>query len=139
MDRSPSWVIDSALARSSRPGYPLKDVGPEEVDRWLDKVRCMGVKSIICLLADEELAYYRMLPDGLLGTYQRAGFEVSYIPITDPAHDPVGQQELEENLERIFMEFQRLPKPVLVHCSAGVDRTGRVVQYIQKRLQIGES
>ena len=36
-------------------------------------------------------------------------------------------------LERIAQAYATLPKPALVHCSAGVDRTGRALEYLKQR------
>ena len=129
------WEIENILARSARPGYSGErgaDVPQSEVDAWLSEVKSLGIQSIICLLADDQLRFYRGLPGGLLSYYREAGFNVAHVPEQDHQWPPLS----DANLNVVWNAFQMLPKPILVHCSAGMDRTGEAVKEIQRRLKV---
>jgi len=130
----PEWVIPGVLAKSARPGRELgRDlkVPKSVVDNWIEKVKTMGIKSIICLLEEEQMEYfYEDLPGGLLSYYQENGLEVAHVSLPDPEKDPRSWEMLEKSLEKAWQVFQSLPKPVLVHCSAGKNRSEKVTKFI---------
>ena len=107
------------------PPWPEHTVGEGVIESWVDEAREFGIASIICLIGGDQLwLYRRVAPEGLVERYRSAGFDVCHIPTADQQTHPFTVDEYEHAWE----SFQRLPKPVLVHCSAGMDRTGRVVQ-----------
>jgi protein tyrosine phosphatase (PTP) superfamily phosphohydrolase (DUF442 family) len=122
------WVLKNVLARSCRPGYPSESVPAGVVEQvvngWMEK----GVCSVICLLSDEQLAFYPSIPGGLIGYYQTRGLQVKNIQVKDYKDPPLDTDEL----LAVAQAFDVLPKPVLVHCSAGMDRTGAAVRYLMR-------
>jgi hypothetical protein len=132
----PNWVLEGLLATSPRPGYrPGAETAVPEgvVEEWLLEAEEFGVASIICLIGDDQLWLYRKsVPEGLVTRYRQAGFAVAHIPTLDQQTHPFTADQY----DLAWAHFQRLPKPVLVHCSAGMDRTGRIVRHIIERLGV---
>jgi len=106
-----------------------------EVDAWLAEIREMGIESIICLLSSDQLPFYDQVPGGLVDFYRAAGFTVEHIPAQDSQRPPLTT----DHLRQVWSAYQALPKPVLVHCSAGRDRTGLAIGHIQTQLERASS
>ncbi len=130
----PAWVVKNALARGGRPGYSGergRSVRQDEVDAWVSETRAFGIKSIICLLGPDQLQLYDQLPVDLVSYYRQAGFEVEHVPVRDRQHPALSSKDLAD----VWTAYGKLTKPVMVHCSAGIDRTGMAVEHIQRELR----
>jgi len=67
----------------------------------------------------------------LLSYYRAKGFAVGYVPVRDHRRPPLDDKQLDD----VWQAYQKLPKAVLVHCSAGCDRTGPAVEHIIAKLR----
>jgi hypothetical protein len=142
------WVIAGKLACAHRPlrhhpnfGGSGKDLPPAargQVFAWARRLRDSGIKGIISLMHPKELRHYEAVDLGatdLIAFYEKEGFRVCHIPWEDPAHRlPSQRLSFQEELARVRVEsltaFDKLPKPVLLHCSAGIDRSAPVAAFI---------
>ena len=102
------------------------------VESWVDRILGASFRSIISLLEEAQLDrhYVRGGPDlhpgGLLGYYRHRGLEVASIPCTDY------QRPSDDNMREALAAFRRLPQPVLLHCSGGIDRSSPVAAYLSE-------
>lgn len=72
------------------------------------------------------------MTDGLLDLYEKCGLEVGRVPCPDPRHERVEKGWLERIKSLAYQAFLELPKPVLLHCSAGIDRSSPVAAHIAR-------
>jgi len=143
------WPIPAKLACAQRPlrdhpiyGGSSKVFPPEAapyVLEWIKRIKDEGIKSIICLMHPKEFQYYERLnlhPNGLLGLYSERGFVIRHFPWADPAHEQsqAALLELKNKVHKIKIDayeaYRELPHPVLLHCSAGIDRSAPVAAFI---------
>jgi hypothetical protein len=139
------WPLPGLLACAQRPlrdhpvyarcspGQSPPPLPPEArplVEAWVQRVLDAKVRSVICLLVPAQLDKYYVqgglgLPGGgLLEYYELQGLKVRRRGMTDY------QRPTDDEMRQVLKDFDQLPPPVLVHCSAGIDRTTPVAAFL---------
>jgi len=142
------WVIPGVLACAHRAlrhhpqfggsGRDLPREATPAVLDWVRRINGYGIRGIISLMHPKELRHYAQLDLGaadLIDLYRKKGFVVAHIPWEDPAHRQSSEPlPFEDELRTVRAEalaaFDTLLKPVLLHCSAGIDRSSPVAAFI---------
>jgi len=141
------WVVPDGLACGQRPlrhhalyggsGKNIEPAAASLVKEWTARLQFLGIRSIISLMHTRDLSYYEGLDLGastLLDFYKARGLGVAHLPWEDPHHSKTSSAQVRKKLLAVRAEaleaYRRLPKPVLIQCSAGIDRTAPVAAYI---------
>ncbi len=125
----PEWVIEGELARSQRPGYPKDKPSSLVMKDWMETVLSLGIKSVITIMDQNQVDKYNGIDnigDGLFDFYKENGLTVHHMNVEDYKKPPLNESEV----ELVLKAYSELEKPVLIHCSAGKDRTGKAVASI---------
>lgn len=121
------WVPWLSLGRAPRPGNNSGRANlARAVDKWVKDIQAQGIQSVICLLSEEELDLYSQLPGGLLNRYRQLGLAAVSIPV------PMDRTPIltSQDNSSIATAYEELPKPLVVHCSAGIMRSGAALQHL---------
>ena len=86
--------------------------------------------SLIVLLAEEEECVIRTGLN-LKSLYLSQGFQVLHLPIPD--FNVPSKEDLEEAIKKT-VEHAQVGKNILIHCHAGLGRTGLFVAFLAKRV-----
>ncbi len=102
---------------------PVKNLPTlSEVEQDIAKMQKLNVDMVVVLLEKEELYEY---PVNLLQEYREADFEVLHFPIED-YWVPESVDAFDELLKKLASAI-RFGRNTLIHCRAGMGRTGLVV------------
>ena len=95
----------------------------------LSEFKPKGIQVIVLLAEDEECL--RITGRNLVNFYEKEGYEVIHLPIPDAGVPSI------ENLEHastLVIEHANRGRNVLIHCHAGIGRTGVFMAYLAKKL-----
>jgi hypothetical protein len=141
------WVVPDRLACAHRPlrhhpryagsGTILPPSATSLLFDWAEQILAAGIRSIISLMHDRDIRCYQSLDlraANLIEFFKQRGLQVAHIPWEDPHHKTSSPSEKRKTLLRIRQEalasYDILPKPVVVQCSAGIDRSSPVAAFI---------
>jgi protein-tyrosine phosphatase len=103
----------------ARPGY-----SDRAVEKWLEFIDRQNIEQICCLLTDRQLDRY---DHDLLNTYDRKFGQdrVCWAPIADFQLCELSM--LTDRILPFLATADRASRKVVVHCSAGIGRTGHIL------------
>lgn len=119
---APAAPDEPIVHGACRPGYDDADTSAGAVAAWIDAMQTNGIERVCCLLDEKRRRY-----DGLLDRYRTAfgPDNVQHAPIPD--YEAVDVATLRDVILPFIRAADADGAPVVVHCSAGLGRTGHVL------------
>ena len=95
----------------------------------LSEFKSKDIQVIVLLVEDEECL--RITRRNLVKFYKKEGYEVIHLPIPDTRVPSIKDVE---HASTLVIEHANRGRNVLIHCHAGIGRTGVFMAYLAKKL-----
>lgn len=105
------------------PGWHSAGSHEAAIDQWIASMQESGIERVCCLLTGRQLDAH----DANIGRYEAAfgADHVLHAPVTD--HRLADRSTLEDDVLPFLTAADEADEPVVVHCLAGIGRTGHVL------------
>lgn len=112
---APASRFDAIVHGAERPGYHENEQPARAIPGWIDFMKERGIQQVVCLLSDDQLAYYGNV--SLIRAYDAAfPYKTVHVPIPDFS---VPLPEQVDRVLRVLNEAFEQHRPIVVRARQG--------------------